>query len=59
MVPYNLIETSLDITAIYGKDHIAFGDVPFTQNKMADWGFKDLSVKGILNGLLGLEHSSL
>ena len=28
MKPYNLIMTSADITAAYGKDHVKFGDLP-------------------------------
>jgi len=46
--------TSADITAVYGKDTVKFGDLPVYTNKFADWGFPDLTTESMNNGIKAL-----
>ena len=56
MKPYNLIQTSADITAAYGKTSVS--SVPFYQYDFSKYGFTDLTPQTITKAIQSMENGS-
>lgn len=56
MVPYNLIQTSADITAAYGKTSVS--SIPHFQYDFSKYGFSDLTPETIAKTLISMKIGS-